>query len=99
MINLDESIKFMVNGETMQSLKPNNSVKLVGGGKVQVSHDSECNRKCERARGDLDARIEVKTSIWLLVTFLSRTLLSGAKRRPLRSCAVSLKAIASQMES
>jgi len=52
----------MVNGETMQSLKPENSVKLIGGGKVQVSHDSECNRKCERTRGDLDARIEVKTS-------------------------------------
>ncbi|CBY31275.1 unnamed protein product [Oikopleura dioica] len=59
----DESIKFMVNGETMQSLKPENSVKLIGGGKVQVSHDSECNRKCERTRGDLDARIEDFT-IW-----------------------------------
>jgi len=59
----DDSIKFMVNGETMQSLIPENSVKLIGGGKVQVSHDSECNRKCERARGDLDARIEDFT-IW-----------------------------------
>ncbi|CAG5105137.1 Oidioi.mRNA.OKI2018_I69.chr1.g1866.t2.cds [Oikopleura dioica] len=59
----DDLIKLIVNGETMQSLKPENSVKLLGGGKVQISHDSECNRKCERIRGDLDARIEDFT-IW-----------------------------------
>lgn len=97
-INLDDSIKFMVNGETMQSMIPENSVKLIGGGKVQVSHDSECNRKCERARGDLDARIEVNTSYRFLVLNDSRTLLSGAKRRLPRNFNASQKAIVSQTE-
>ena len=97
---LDDLIKLIVNGETMQSLKPENSVKLLGGGKVQVSHDSECNRKCERTRGDLDARIEVKQhSPVSIPKSCFRISQSGARLNRLKSWRISLLASAWRMES
>ena len=56
-------ITFYVNGQPIASQAPIGSVALNGGGKVQIGRDPECNRRCEREIGNLDATVEDYT-IW-----------------------------------
>lgn len=59
----NDVITFYVNGQPIASQAPVGSVALVGGGKVQIGRDPECNRRCEREIGNLDATVEDYT-IW-----------------------------------